>query len=73
MEEELLKIITKDIMEDYETIRQSGVTNMFDFFQVTRIAKKWKMKELAKLTRDQYGELLGNFGKLMKYYNVKQK
>lgn len=68
-----LEYVTKEIMEDYELIRQSGVTNMFDFYMVIQIAKRLQMKELSKLTQKQYGNLLMNFGKLMEFYDIKQK
>jgi len=64
--------ITKEMMEQYEAIRQSGVTNMFDYFNVRTIAKKGKCKELASLSLEDYKILLFNFNKLMKKYDIKQ-
>jgi len=64
--------ITKRVMEEYEIIRQSGVTNMFDYYNVIRIAGKVGASELAKVTLQDYKYLLMNFGRLMKEYNIKQ-
>lgn len=64
--------ISKKIMEQYEVIRQSGLTNMFDYYNVILIATKMKYYALGNLTRDEYKEILMNFNKLMKKYNIKQ-
>ena len=69
----MLKKFTKETMEEYEIIRSSGATNMFDYFNVIKIAKKVGLKVLAKLTRDDYKELLMNFNILMKKYDIKQR
>ena len=72
LSEDILKIISKKIIEQYEAIRRFGVCNMFDFYSVHNISKQLKFYDLAKLNYDQYCILLQNFGKLMKYYNVQQ-
>lgn len=64
--------ITIDMLRDYEVIRRSGVTNMFDYYNVIRVAKKAKINSIAKLSRDDYMELLMNYGKKLKEFNVKQ-
>ena len=69
---DVLSIITKDIMLDYEAIRKSGITNMFDYFTVVKFAKRLQMKELSQLTLAEYKVLLMNFGRLMQYYNIVQ-
>jgi hypothetical protein len=69
---DVLSIITKDIMLDYEAIRKSGITNMFDYFTVVKFAKRLQMKELAQLTLAEYKLLLMNFGRLMQYYGIVQ-
>mgnify|MGYP001561623336 FL=1 len=69
----MLKKFTKETMEEYEIIHSSGTTNMFDYFNVIKIAKKVGLKVLAKLTRDDYKELLMNFNILMKKYDIKQR
>lgn len=66
-------MISKKTMEQYEAVRKSGVTNMFDYYNVIEIAGKLKFDSLASLTREDYKELLMNFGKLMKKYSIKQK
>jgi len=65
--------MTKEIMEQYEAIRQSGACNMFDYCCVQRIADKCEMYALASLTRKEYGKVLMNFGKYMKKFGIKQK
>ena len=65
-------MISKKTMEQYEAVRKSGVTNMFDYYAVIRAAEWWKFYSLASLTSKDYKELLMNFGKLMKKYNIKQ-
>ena len=69
----MVEKFTKETMEEYEIIRSSGATNMFDYFNVIKIAKKTGLKSLAKLTRDNYKELLINFNSLMKKYGIKQR
>jgi hypothetical protein len=64
--------ISKQTMEEYETIRRSGVSNMFDIVGVQNAARRVGLKALAKLGRDDYIYLLQNFSKLMKGYGVKQ-
>ena len=66
------KNITKEIMEQYEAIRQSGACNMFDYFCVVDIADRTDMDELASLTREEYKQLLMNFNALMKKHDIKQ-
>lgn len=66
------KIISKKIMEQYEKIRQSGATNMYDYYRVINIADILSFYELASLSLENYKILLLNFQKLMKYYDIKQ-
>ena len=65
--------MTKETMEEYEIIRSSGVTNMFDYFAVITYAKKFNLKSLKKLTINEYKYLLQNFQSLMKKFDIKQK
>lgn len=65
--------ITLEMLEDYEVIRRSGITNMFDYDNVIRVAKKVKIKTIAKLSCDEYMELVMNYGKKLQEFNVKQK
>jgi len=64
--------VSKETMRQYERIRRSGATNMFDYSNVIQIAKKLQFTALAKLTLGDYKVLLMNFGKLMKKYDIKQ-
>lgn len=67
------KLISKKAMEEYEIIRQSGVSNMFHVDAVQIAARRFGLKALAGLSRKDYIYLLMNFNKLMKGYAVKQK
>lgn len=64
--------ISKEIVEQYEKVRQSGKTNMFDYYNVITIANSFGFYALATITRDDYIYLLQNFGKLMSLYNIQQ-
>ena len=64
-------MVTKEVVEQYEEVRKSGATNMFDYYNVVRIAGMMGLCPLAKISRDRYKELLMNFGKLMKEYGIK--
>ena len=68
----ILKIISKETIKQYEALRQSRVTNMFDYYNVIYHAKRINFKELTNLSLDNYQILLLNFSKLMKHYNIKQ-
>ena len=66
------KNITKEVMEQYESVRRSGICNMFDYYCVMRAAMTSDYRELAALYVNDYMYLLSNFGSLMKLYGVKQ-
>lgn len=72
--EELYYGITKDVMEHYEIIRASGITNMYNQYQVAQIANKLRFYCLAFIANDRglYGHLLMNFAHYMKKYGIKQ-
>lgn len=65
-------MIAKKTIEQYEAVRKSGATNMFDYYNVIRVAGMMGFRSLAKISRERYSELLMNFGKLMKRYNIEQ-
>lgn len=67
-----LEILDEGIVEGYEQVRQSGLTNMFSFDGVMQAAEMLDVGELAYLGHDEYTLLLLNFGKLMKYYGITQ-
>ena len=64
--------ITKEVMEQYEVVRTSGVCNMFDYYCVMHTAAALDHYELAALDVNDYIYLLSNFGSLMKLYGVNQ-
>jgi len=51
--------ITKEEFEDYDAVRQSGVTNMF---MVTTVC------DLSGLTRPKVMQIMKQYGELMKKY-----
>lgn len=65
-------MITKKTMEQYEAVRKSGATNMYDYYNVIRVADTMGFSSLASLTWRKYKGLLMNFSKLMKKYNIEQ-
>jgi len=66
------KIITKEIMNQYEIIRRTGACNMYDYGCVVGVADQFEMYELGSLERKEYVYILQNFSRLMKKYNIKQ-
>ena len=64
--------MTKEIMQQYETIRQSGACNMFNYNCVIDIANRFGFDALAEVTWDQYKDILMNFNKYMKEFDIKQ-
>jgi hypothetical protein len=71
---EMDKLMTKAVVQGYETIRCSGVCNMFDRTLVARAADMMGCRGLAKVAEDRaaYSYLLQNFGRLMAKYEIKQ-
>ena len=65
--------MTKTIMEQYEKIRSSGVCNMYDYYCVIRTAIEFDCLKLAALTEEEYTDILTNFGKYMKQFDIKQR
>jgi len=64
--------MTKEIMEQYEQVRQSGACNMFDYRCVITVADKLKFYDLASLEIEEYKKLLMNFSKYMKQFSIDQ-
>ena len=64
--------MTKEIMQQYEYIRKMGVTNMFDYNNVIHYANQFGFDELANLNREEYKNILMNFSKYMKKFDIKQ-
>ena len=57
--------ITKEDFEDYEEVRMSGITNMFDIKKVEELSNN--------LTREKIKAIRSNYEKLMKEYpNVRK-
>lgn len=64
--------ITKEVMLQYEAIRQLGFCNMLDYYCVVNRASELDYCDLADLERDDYVYILSNFSNLMKFYGVAQ-
>ena len=64
--------ITLEMLKEYEMIRRGGMCDMFDYYCVTGVAKRFKFKTISHLTLEQYVELLENFGKKLTEFNIKQ-
>ena len=64
------------IIQGYENIRQTGLTNMFDYTAVKYIAKQLRFDALYNFIKDDmkcYSSILKNFSTLMKKFDIKQK
>lgn len=70
--EQAIELISAETVEGYEQVRQSGLTNMFNFDGVLQVADLLDVGELAYISREEYKVLLMNFGKLMKHYGITQ-
>ncbi len=72
--QDVLDAISHEVMEHYEEIRQSGVTNMLNHIGVANAAADEGFDNLAMIAYDQdkYKVLLFNFGALMAYYDISQ-
>ena len=78
--EHALEIITKTDIQTYEFLRQSGMVNMFDYFQVVDLAARFEpfledrfgYAGLVDLSYEDYGVLIMNFGRLMEHFGITQ-
>jgi len=66
-------MITKEIMEEFEAVRRSGYTNMFDFNGVRNWANLMGLDLLGSITRSAYISLLMNYDKLMEKYEIEKR
>ena len=67
-----LNFATKELMEQYETVRESGACNMFNYSCVINVADQMELYELASLTMEEYGQILMDFSSLMKKHDIQQ-
>ena len=70
--EQITKIITRKVMEQYEQVRQAETCNMFDTNRVARYALYLGSNELAQIYSEHYALIWQNFGKLMRHYGIGQ-
>lgn len=68
------EVFTKEVMQQYETVRKSGVCNMFDMTCVAEACDMLEFQDLLEVVEDRgkYTMLLMNFGKLMEHYEIAQ-
>lgn len=72
--QKVLDAISVEMMEQYECVRQSGVTDMYDRMGVVQacVERRFVQLGLAVLDEYTYALLLMNHGKLMKHYGITQ-
>lgn len=68
----VLDVITKEVMEDYERLRQLGPVNMLDVNGAMNYANLTGMDHLAELSHNEYMHIIRNFGLLMTFYDISQ-
>jgi len=56
----------KKIMAQYEAVRRSGLTNMFDKHAVMRIASDNDFHDLVVAAEENYGDILKRYSEVMK-------
>jgi len=67
--------VQKEIIQQYEDIRQSGLCNMFNYTDVRYVAQRISADALfsfIKDSMDSYTTILRNFSELMKKFDIKQ-
>ena len=65
----------REIIQQYEDIRRSGLTNMFNYTNVKYIAKKLVFDALYNFIKNDmkcYTSILKNFSILMKKFDIQQ-
>lgn len=56
--------ISKEVFEQYEEVRKSGLTNMFSQDTVSALADDWGLDELAEtIDKGDYMKILRNYEK----------
>lgn len=70
MLDQVLELISKEAMQQYEIVRKSGVCNMFDMTCVATACNILEFQELQEVIEDRksYSTLLRNFSDLMQHY-----
>ena len=56
--------ITKEKVQKYENVRQSGITNMFDIHNVMN---------LSRLSREDCLDIMKNYGKYMEEFKIERR
>ncbi len=65
--------ITKRHMYQYEAVRRSGASNMFDYPRVMQIAQMLGLVDLGALTKKEYVDILSNYDTYMTKFGVERK
>ena len=70
LDQEVLELISKEAMQQYEIVRKSGVCNMFDMTCIAEVCSALEFQDLLEITEDRksYSTLLRNFSDLMQHY-----
>jgi len=70
MLDQVLELISKEAMQQYEIVRKSGVCNMFDMTCIAEVCSALEFQDLLEITEDRksYSTLLRNFSDLMQHY-----
>lgn len=68
------EVFTKEVMQQYETVRKSGVCNMFDMTCVAYACDMLEFQDLLEVVEDRksYSTLLMNFSHLMRHHGITQ-
>lgn len=70
--EQVTKIITRDVMEQYEQVRVIGCCNMLSTECVCNIAERLEFNALMETYKEHFVLIWQNFSKLMAYYEIEQ-
>jgi len=65
--------ITKELMEQYEAVRFHGSVNMWDVRGVRDTARANGLDILARVFKDDYMQIIGNYVELMEKFGIKRK
>ena len=70
MLDQVLELISKEAMQQYEIVRKSGVCNMFDMTCIAEVCNSLDYQDLLEVAEDRksYSTLLRNFSDLMQHY-----
>ena len=65
--------LTKELIEQYEETRASGICNMYDFDCVIRTADEFGLDLLVDVTRKDYVLILKNYSRLIDEFEIERR